>query len=141
MDTIFKKSNEVKNSWYLINAEGKPIGRVAAIAAHILMGKNKPDYTPNIDNCNNVVIINAKKAILTGRKPKTKYYYHYSGYVGGLKATKYIDMIQKKPLFPIEKAIKGMLPKNRLAKKIIKRLYLFEEFHNFKNVQFNIIDF
>jgi len=140
MKTILLTKPNTKRNWYLIDASGKPLGRIASKAAFILMGKHKPDYTPHIDNGDYVVIINAKDLLLTGRKPKTKYYYHYSGYVGGLKATLFTDMIKKKPTFPLETAIKGMLPKNKLAKKMFKKLYLFEGNHNFKNVQFNIVD-
>ena len=135
MKTYSLKSSEVTRSWYVIDAKGKPLGRVAAKAAFILMGKHKPAYVPHIDNGDFVVILNADKINLTGRKFGTKVYHSHSGYPGGLKTTSFKDMIEKKPLFPLEKAIKGMLPKNRLANKMIKKLYLFQgSEHNFKNV-------
>lgn len=126
MKTYSLKSKDVSRTWYIIDAEGKPLGRVASKAAFVLMGKNKADYTAHIDNGDFVVIINADKIILTGRKPNTKVYYHHSGYPGGLKETSFKSMMEKKPLFPMEKAIKGMLPKNKLANKMIKKLFLFQ---------------
>jgi large subunit ribosomal protein L13 len=124
MKTIVVKSPNIKREWYILDAEGKPIGRIAAKVSRILMGKHKTDYTPHLDTGDNVLIINAEKAILTGRKSKNKVYYHYSGYVGGMNDTSYADMMRKKPLFPLEKAIKGMLPKNNLAKKMALKLHL-----------------
>ncbi|MGC8765502.1 MAG: 50S ribosomal protein L13 [Brevinematia bacterium] len=132
MKTIVPKNSEVKREWFLIDAKGKPLGRLASAIAKILMGKNKPTYTPFLLTGDYVVVINAKDVILTGRKEKTKIYYHYSGYVGGMKETPFKKMIEKHPCFPIEKAVKGMLPKNRLAKKMLKSLFVFPgENHNF----------
>jgi large subunit ribosomal protein L13 len=134
MKTILLKSSEIKREWYLIDAKGKPLGRLASRIAKILMGKHKPAYTPNIDTGDYVVVVNASKVMLTGRKENTKIYYRYSGYVGGMKETVFKDMIKKHPTYPIEKAVKGMLPKNRLAKRMLKKLFLFpEESHNFVN--------
>jgi large subunit ribosomal protein L13 len=136
MKTYVLKAPEIKRSWYLIDAAGKPLGRVAAKAAHVLMGKNKASYTKHLDNGDFVVIINAEKIILTGRKSKTKVYHHYSGFVGGLRDTPFLEMIAKKPFFPIEQAVKGMLPKNHLARVMAKKLHLFEgPEHTFKNVE------
>lgn len=136
MKTFVLKSPDIKRNWYVIDAEGKPLGRVASKAAHVLMGKHKADYTKHLDNGDFVIILNAGKIILTGRKSKNKIYYHYSGFVGGMKETPFLKMMDKNPYFPLEKAIKGMLPKNNLAKKMQKKLYLFEGAeHTFKNVE------
>ena len=126
MKTYSLKSSEVSRKWCVIDAKGVPLGRVAAKAARILMGKHKPSYTPHIDDGDFVVILNADKFILTGRKPNNKYYWRYSGFVGGLKKTPFKAMIEKKPLFPMQKAVKGMLPKTKLARQMIKKLRLFE---------------
>jgi len=135
MKTYSLKTSEVTRNWYVIDTKGKPLGRVAAKAAFILMGKHKPAYAPHIDNGDFIVILNADQIHLTGRKFSTKVYHSHSGYPGGLKTTSFKDMLEKKPLFPLEKAIKGMLPKNRLANKMIKKLYLFQgSEHHFKNV-------
>lgn len=134
--TYSLKSTDVTRKWYVIDAEGKPLGRIAAKAARILMGKHKPEYTPHIDNGDFVVIVNCGKLVVTGRKANTKFYHHHSGYPGGLKSTVFKDMIQRKPEFPIRHAIKGMLPKNRLARKMIQKLHIFERAdHPFDNVE------
>ncbi len=134
--TYSLKSTDVTRKWYVIDAERKPLGRIAAKAARILMGKHKPEYTPHIDNGDFVVIVNCGKLIVTGRKATTKFYHRHSGYPGGLKSTVFKDMIQRKPAFPIRNAIRGMLPKNRLARKMIKKLHIFERGnHPFDNVE------
>ena len=141
MKTFVLKAKDIKREWYLIDAAGKPVGRVAAKAAHILMGKHKPTYTPHLDNGDFVVIINADKAVLTGRKPKTKIYYRYSGYVGGMKSASFIEMMRRNPLYPLKKAIHGMMRKNRLAKQMEKKLYLFAgREHTIKNVSFKQVE-
>jgi len=141
MKTYVLKSPEIKREYYLIDAMGKPLGRVASKAAHILMGKHKPTYTSHLDNGDFVIIINADKFLLTGRKPKNKIYYHYSGYVGGMNATPFKEMMAKKPLFPMERAIKGMLPHNKLAKRMIKKLFLYQgSEHDFKKVSLKTIE-
>lgn len=135
MNTFVLKAPEIKRNWFIIDAEGQPLGRVAARAAHILTGKHKPSYTKHLDNGDFVVVVNTSKVILTGRKSKNKNYFHYSGYVGGLRETPFLEMIQKKPNFPIQAAVKGMLPKNNLARKMSKKLYLFDGAeHTFQNV-------
>lgn len=141
MKTYSLKSKDVSRTWYVIDAQGKPLGRVAAKAAFILMGKNKPDYTPHIDNGDFVVVINAEKIVLTGRKSNTKLYHRHSGYPGGLTSTPFKEMLEKKPLFPLEKAVKGMLPRNRLAARMIKKLYLFEgPQHTLKGMTLNPLE-
>ncbi len=132
MKTIILSPKQIKKEWFLIDAKGKPLGRLASKIAKILMGKNKPFYTPFINTGDYVVVINAKDVLLTGRKDKTKVYYQYSGYVGGMRETGFKEMINRHPEFPIEKAVKGMLPKNKLAKKMLKNLFIFaDEKHTF----------
>ena len=141
MKTYVLKSSEIKRNWYLIDAEGKPLGRVAAKAAYILQGKHKATYTKHLDNGDFVVIVNAEKVALTGRKSRTKMYHHYSGYIGGLKSTPFLVMLDRKPFFPIQKAIKGMLPKNSLARVMEKKLHMFEgPEHTFKNVELKKVE-
>ncbi|MFN4217493.1 MAG: 50S ribosomal protein L13 [Brevinematales bacterium] len=141
MKTFVLKAKDIKREWYVIDAAGQPVGRVAAKAAHILMGKHKPTYTPHLDNGDFVVIINAGKVMLTGRKPKTKIYYRYSGHVGGMKEASFVEMIRRNPVYPLQKAIKGMMRKNKLAKKMVKKLYLFPgSEHTLKNVTLKKIE-
>lgn len=134
MKTVSVKSIDVTRKWYLIDAEGVALGRVAAKAAQLIQGKHKAAYVPHIDNGDFVVIINAEKFLLSGRKPLNKVYRRHSGYPGGMHITKFEDMLDKKPLFPMERAIKGMMPKNKLARKMMKKVYLFEgSEHNFSD--------
>ncbi len=136
MKTFVLKAPQIKREWHVIDAAGKPLGRVAAKAAKVLMGKHKATYTAHLDDGDFVIILNAGKIILTGRKMKNKVYHHYSGYVGGMKDTPFLKMLEKKPFFPLHKAVQGMLPKNKLAKVMIKKLYLYEgDQHDFKNVE------
>ncbi len=113
--TMTAKPSEIEKKWYVIDAEGQVLGRLASEVAAILKGKNKPYYTPNIDTGDYVIIINAEKIKLTGNKLTKKFYYTHSGYPGGLKTTQYKDLMKNKPEFVVEKAIKGMLPKNKLG--------------------------
>ena len=136
MKTFVLKAPQIKRQYFIIDAAGKPLGRIASRAAQVLMGKHKPTYTKNLDNGDFVIVVNADKFILTGRKPKNKIYYHYSGHVGGMHETTFKDMMNKKPLFPVEKAVKGMLPRNNLAKKMVKKLYLYAgPAHDIKNIK------
>ncbi len=125
MKTIFVKPLTVQKKWYLIDAEGKELGRVAVAAARILRGKNKPEYVPHQDMGDFVIIINAEKAALTGNKYEDKMYYHHSGYPGGLRATNYADMIKRKPEFPMEHAVKGMLPRGPLGRKLFTHMKVY----------------
>ncbi|OEF96451.1 50S ribosomal protein L13 [Vulcanibacillus modesticaldus] len=115
--TYMAKPNEVERKWYIIDAEGKTLGRLASEAASILRGKHKPQYTPHVDTGDFVIIINADKVHLTGKKLAQKKYYRHSGYPGGLKVTTAGDMLKNKPERMIELAVKGMLPKNTLGRK------------------------
>ncbi|HKL58276.1 MAG: 50S ribosomal protein L13 [Spirochaetia bacterium] len=125
MKTIFVKPLTVQKKWYLIDAEGKELGRVAVAAARILRGKNKPEYVPHQDMGDFVIIINAEKAALTGNKYEDKMYYHHSGYPGGLRATNYADMIKRKPEFPMEHAVKGMLPRGPLGRTLFTHMKVY----------------
>ena len=118
MKTIIVKPQTMTKKWYLIDAEGKELGRVAVAAANILRGKNKPEYLPNEDMCDYVIIINAAKAALTGNKATDKMYRRVSGYAGGMKEENYNQTVARKPTFPMEHAIKGMLPRGPLGRKL-----------------------
>ena len=125
MKTFMPKAADITRQWYVVDAEGKALGRVASQVANILRGKNKPIYTPNVDTGDYVIIINASKVILTGKKLDQKIYYKHSGYVGGLKETKYRKLLAEKPEFALRKAIVGMLPKGPLGRQMAKKLHVF----------------
>ena len=125
MATYMAKPAEVEKKWWIIDAADKPLGRVSTEAARILRGKHKPIFTPNIDTGDFVIIINADKAILTGDKLDKKMYYHHSGYPGGLKETKYRQLMERKPVLAVEKAVKGMLPHNKLGRAQGKKLKVY----------------
>jgi len=125
MKTIFVKPDEVEHKWYLIDADGKVLGRLASRVVAILRGKNKPEYAPHWDMGDSVVIINADKIRVTGRKPQQKLYYRHSRYPGGFRAVTYENLAAAKPAWPLERAIEGMLPKGALGRKIFKRLKVY----------------
>ena len=125
MKTFMPKAADITRKWYVVDAEGLALGRVASQVANILRGKNKPIYTPNVDTGDYVIIINASKVILTGKKLDQKIYYKHSGYVGGLKETKYRKLLAEKPEFALRKAIVGMLPKGPLGRQMAKKLHVF----------------
>ena len=125
MSTTMLKKEAVERKWYVIDAEGKPLGKVAVLAATILNGKHRPEYTPHIDCGECVIVINAAKAVLTGKKLDQKVYYRHSGYVGGLKATKYRTLMATKPELAMELAVKGMLPKNKIGDASFTRLKVY----------------
>ena len=126
MSTTLAKKETVVRKWYIIDAAGKPLGRTAVIAANLLRGKHKVDFTPNVDCGDNVIIINTDKAVLTGKKPDQKVYYRVSGWIGGLKETKARDMMAARSDYAMELAVKGMLPKNTLGKHALTRLHLYK---------------
>ena len=129
--TRYAKAGEVERNWVLIDAEGATLGRLATKAAMILRGKNKPQYTPNADTGDFVVIVNADKAVLTGKKLTQKYYRHHTGWVGGLKEVQYKTLMAEKPEFAMQLAVKGMLPKNSIGRQSATRLKVFAgENHN-----------
>ena len=125
MATYMAKPAEVEKKWWIIDAADKPLGRVSTEAARILRGKHKPIFTPNIDTGDFVIIINADKAVLTGDKLDKKMYYHHSGYPGGLKEMTYRQLMAKKPVLAVEKAVKGMLPHNKLGRAQGKKLKVY----------------
>lgn len=127
MKTYAAKKEEVTKKWYLIDAEGKVLGRVASQVASILKGKHKAIYTPHVDMGDNVIIVNASKVKVTGSKPAKKMYYRHSGYPGGLKAIPYQEMMEKDPAFALRHAIKGMLPHNRLGRKQLLNVKIYAD--------------
>ncbi len=125
MSTFMAKPADVERKWYIIDAEGKSLGRIASAAASILRGKIKPSFTPNVDCGDFVIILNADKAVLTGNKLEQKYYRYHTGYVGGLKEIKYKTLMAEKPEKAMTLAIKGMLPHNTLGAKALTRLRVY----------------
>lgn len=125
MKSYMQKKETVERKWYVIDAEGKPLGRVASKAAHILRGKHKATYTPHIDCGDYVIIVNASKVLLTGNKLEDKKYYSHSQYPGGLRTRTAKEMIEKYPEEMVEKAVRGMLPKNRLGRAMYKKLFVY----------------
>lgn len=125
MKTYHAKPGEVEREWLVIDATDKVLGRLATQIAQILKGKNKPQYTPHVDTGDFVVVINAEKIRLTGNKAETKIYYSHSGYVGGLKEVSFARMLEKHPERIIEKAVKGMLPKNTLGRAMNRKLKVY----------------
>lgn len=126
MSTFMAKKEEIQRNWYLIDAEGKTLGKIAVAAATILGGKHRPEYTPHVDCGECVVVINAEKLVLTGKKLDQKTYYRHSGYVGGLKAVKYRTLMETKPEMVVALAVKGMLPKNKIGAASINRLKVYK---------------
>lgn len=124
-NTYSAKPADIKRDWYLVDAEGHVLGRLASEIAKILRGKNKPIYTPSMDTGDCVVVINAEKVAVTGGKEEKKIYEHHSGYPGGLKGTRYSELMKRRPEEPIIRAVRGMLPKNRLGRAMIKKLYVY----------------
>jgi large subunit ribosomal protein L13 len=125
MDTIKVKPKDQVRKWFLIDASGKRMGRVAVQAATLLRGKHKPSFTPNQEMGDYVIIINAEKAELTGNKVLNKIYYHHSGYPGGMLAENYGTIIERKPTYPMEQAVKGMLPKGPLGRKLFRNVKIY----------------
>ena len=125
MKTYQAKKEEVDHHWYLVNAEGKVLGRLAAGVAKVLRGKHKPSYTPHVDTGDFIVVVNAGKVSLTGRKLKNKTYYRYTGYPGGIKEMSAEKLLVKKPTEMIRMAVKGMLPKNSLGRQMLRKLKVY----------------
>lgn len=123
--TYMAKPEQVERKWLLVDAEGQTLGRLATEIASILRGKHKPTFTPNVDTGDHVIVINASKVVVTGNKAQQKMYYHHTGYPGGLKAVSYEELMQKKPDQAIYRAVKGMLPHNRLGRAMIKKLRVY----------------
>ena len=125
MKSFMASPSTVERKWYVVDAEGMVLGRLASQVASILRGKNKPTYTPNVDTGDHVIIINADKVVLTGNKLTDKIYYHHTGYVGHMKETPYGELMAKKPEFAVKKAIVGMLPKGPLGRKMATKLRVY----------------
>ncbi len=125
MKTFMAKAETVDRKWYIVDAEGMVLGRLASQVAHILRGKHKPIFTPHTDTGDHVIIVNADKVVLTGKKLDQKIYYHHTGYPGGLKETVYRDLMEKKPEFAVKHAIVGMLPKGPLGRKMATKLRVY----------------
>ncbi len=125
MKTFMAKPSDIVRKWYVIDAAGKPLGRVAAKAAVLLRGKHKPIFTPHVDCGDHVIIINCAQAVLTGNKLTQKYYYRHTGYIGHLKATRYDSLMKNRPTKAMELAVKRMLPDNTLGRKALTRIRLF----------------
>ena len=125
MRTYSAKPADIQRKWYLVDAEGKTLGRLATRVASVLRGKHKPIFTPHVDTGDHVVIVNAEKIHLTGDKVRRKTYYRHSGYPGGLKAETVEEVLRKKPSAVLERAIKGMLPKNPLGKQMGRKLNVY----------------
>ncbi len=125
MKTFMAKKNQIEQKWLLVDAEGAVLGRMAAKIAPILMGKNKPTYTPHVDTGDYVIVINADKVKVTGKKAESKQYESYSHYPGGRKLTAFADMMEKRPERVVELAVKRMLPKNKLGRAMLKKLKVY----------------
>lgn len=125
MSTYMPKAGQVDRKWYVIDAAGKPLGRVAAQAAVLLRGKHKPTFAPHVDCGDHVVIVNCEKAVLTGNKLQNKYYYRHTGYVGHLKSTRYDTLMRQKPEKAMELAVKGMIPDTTIGREALTRLRLY----------------
>lgn len=123
--TFMANSGNITRKWYIVDAEGKTLGRLAAGVAEILRGKNKVTFTPHVDTGDYVVIINADKIVLTGNKEQTKVYFHYTGYPGGDRYMKAGDALKQKPVWMVERAIRGMLPKNKLGEQMYRKLKVY----------------
>ena len=126
MKTFMASPATIDRKWYVIDAEGKPLGKVAVEAANLLRGKNKPTFTPHVDCGDFVIVINAEKAVLTGKKAEQKFYYHHTGYIGHMKSVRYDELMEKKPELALQLAVKGMIPDNTLGRKALTRLHVYQ---------------
>ena len=125
MKSFMASPSTVERKWYVVDAEGKTLGRLASEVANVLRGKKKPIYTPHIDTGDYVIVVNAEKVVTTGKKLDQKKYYHHTEYVGGMKEATLKEMMQKKPEFVITHAVKGMLPKGPLGRQMLKKLHVY----------------
>lgn len=127
MKTYMANPQTVERKWYIVDAKGQTLGRLASRVASVLAGKNKPTYTPHVDTGDFVIVINCKDLVLTGNKLEDKYYHHHSGYVGGLKSVQYKSLMNEKPEFAFYTAVKGMLPKSSLGRNMLKKLKVYAD--------------
>ena len=126
MSTFMAKAGEVERKWYVVDAAGKPLGRVAVQVADLLRGKNKTTFTPHVDCGDFVIVINADKAVLTGKKLEKKFYYHHTGYIGHMKSVRYDTLMANRPELAVELAVKGMIPDNTIGRKALTRLHVYK---------------
>ncbi|MDH3200097.1 MAG: 50S ribosomal protein L13 [Myxococcales bacterium] len=127
MATVSAKASEIERKWYVVDAAGQPLGRLASKVAHVLRGKHRPQYTPHVDTGDFVIVTNAAQVHLTGNKRTDKNYHRHSGYPGGLKSESYGHLLERKPEFVVERAVKGMLPKNSLGRQMFRKLKVYPE--------------
>ncbi|MBQ7638460.1 MAG: 50S ribosomal protein L13 [Clostridia bacterium] len=125
MSTYMANPQTVERAWYVLDAEGKTLGKLAVEAAVLLRGKHKVTYTPHVDCGDNVIIVNASKVVVTGKKAEQKMYYHHTGYIGHMKSVKFSTLVKNKPCVVVEKAVKGMLPANTLGRAAFGRLHVY----------------
>lgn len=125
MSTYMPKAGDITRNWYLIDAEGQTLGKVATKAADLLRGKHKPTFVPHMDCGDHVIVINADKIVLTGKKLEQKMYYHHTGYIGNMKQVKYSTLLAKKPEFVMTKAVKGMIPDTTIGRQALTRLRVY----------------
>ena len=126
MSTFMPKASDIERKWYVIDAAGKPLGRVAVAAADLLRGKGKPTFVPHLDCGDHVIIINAEKAVLTGKKLDQKFYYRHTGYIGHLKEVKYRTLMETRPELAMELAVKGMVPSTTIGRSALTRLRVYK---------------
>ena len=126
MKTYMANAQTVERKWYVVDAAGVPLGRLASRVASVLRGKNKPTFTPNVDTGDSVIVINSDKVVLTGKKTEDKFYRYHTGYVGGLKEISYKKMLAEKSDLAVYEAVKGMLPKNSLGRATLKKLRVYK---------------
>ena len=126
MKTYMAKAESVERKWYVVDAAGMPLGRLASQVASVLRGKNKPTFTPNVDTGDFVIVLNTDKVVLTGKKLENKFYRYHTGYIGGLKEISYKKMMEEKSDLAVYEAVKGMLPKNSLGRAMIKKLRVYK---------------
>ena len=126
MSTYMAKAGEVERKWYVVDATGKPLGRLAVQVADILRGKNKPTFTPHVDCGDFVIVTNIEKAVLTGKKTEQKFYYHHTGYIGHMKSVRYDELMANKPELALKLAVKGMIPDNTIGRKALTRLHVYQ---------------
>ena len=126
MSTYMPKAGDITHSWYVLDAEGKTLGSIAAEAAHLLRGKHKPTFAPHADCGDFVIVVNVEKMVLTGNKLEKKMYYHHTGYIGNMKKVQYKTLMAEKPEFVLKKAVKGMLPANTIGAKSLTRLHIYQ---------------
>lgn len=127
MATQSAKASEIERKWYVVDAAGQPLGRLASKVAHVLRGKHRPEFTPHVDTGDFVIITNAAQVSLSGNKREDKFYHRHSGYPGGLTSVSYGHLLERKPAFVVERAVKGMLPKNSLGRQMFRKLKVYPE--------------